>query len=264
MARPVIKWAGGKTALLPELMARVPASFGTYYEPFAGGAALFFALKHKNSVLSDANMDLMMMYRALAKSASWVCEHLEALSRVHCKEHYLAARQQWNIGRGTERERAALFIYLNKTCFNGLWRVNRKGEFNVPFGSRKFFPDREAIIAAGERLATATLRTASFERVITFANAGDLVYLDPPYDREASTSFTSYTPGGFDAVQQRRLATIARDLVRRGCYVILSNSDTPLIRELYRDFTIETVMNRRSVGARANSRGTVAELLITS
>lgn len=264
-ARPIVKWAGGKTALLPELLARVPDSFDTYYEPFAGGAALFFALAPRVAVLSDANADLIAMYRAVATSPEAVIRRLADHKRRHSRRHYYLTRDRWNGGRSsTLPQRSAAFIYLNKTCFNGLWRVNRAGEFNVPMGryTNPTICDAEAIRAAAPLLYRAGTRVLDFRRSVVDAVRGDFLYIDPPYHAVIPTSFTRYAAQDFGPEEQISLADTVNGLVKRGCKVLLSNSDTPLIRSLYRRYRIDRVMCRRSVNSNAKKRGPVAEVLV--
>lgn len=266
-AGPCIKWAGGKTKLLPELLARVPAQFGRYYEPFAGGAALFFGLAPERAVISDSNADLINMYRALVYDVEAIIDRLEAHRADHCEEHYYHVRRHWKEPAIGPLERAAAFIYLNRTCFNGLWRVNRAGVFNVPMG-RYVGPlscVSDKLRAAAPHMARATLRCGDFRSTVSDATAGDFIYFDPPYDPvNATSNFTSYIAGSFGPDDQRALADTARALVARGCQVMLSNSDTPLIRSLYDGFTIDRVMCGRAINANGGRRGEVAELIITS
>lgn len=262
-----MKWPGGKSRLLPELLARLPPRWNRYYEPFAGGAALFFRLAPRDAVLGDLNAELIATYRGLAEGLPRVARHLSRYRDAHSPSHYYATRERWN----TQRARwdlpktAATFIYLNKTCFNGLWRVNRAGEFNVPLGRYTnppiYVPD--ALHAARDVLVRAELRAADYRVTLADAERGDLVYIDPPYHPVSATaSFTSYTRDAFNADDQRALAETARQLVARGCHVVLSNSDTPFIRELYADFRIDAVRCSRSINSVAERRGAVSELII--
>lgn len=265
-AHPVIKMVGGKARLLPELIARMPARFGRYYEPFAGGAALFFALAPERAVLSDANADLMGMYRALADDIDGVLRLIDAHRCAHgmaAGEHYYAVRERWNtrarlIGRAA---RAADFIYLNKTCFNGLWRVNRKGEMNVGWGKHDTFtPDVENLRAAATALARADLMTGDYRDFVFEAKRGDFCYLDPPYDE----TFTSYTTGGFTDIDQAELAHTVRCLVDRGVQVMASNADTPRIRALYAGMRIDVVQRPGTMSCDGAKRGKVDEVIITA
>lgn len=260
--KPIIKWVGGKTKLLPELISRLPERFERYYEPFAGGAALFFHLSPKNAVLGDLNQDLIAMYQALADGIDNVINELEYHNLAHCEAYYYKTRTRWNIERSTSTDRAAMFIYLNKTCFNGLWRVNRAGAFNASFGRYTDPPIcvPEALRAASTLLGQATLRYANYRITAGDADRGDFVYFDPPYD----ANFTSYTADGFGSEHQRELAETARMLVSRGCHVMLSNSDTSFIRSLYEDFQIDQVKCARSINSNATKRGQVDEVIIRS
>jgi DNA adenine methylase len=268
-AGPVVKWVGGKTKLLPELLARMPVRFGRYYEPFAGGAALFFRVAPERAVLADSNSDLIGLYTCLSGDVAGVIRRLEHHRASHSEAHYYATRTRWNDREASwvSADRAATFIYLNKTCFNGLWRVNRAGAFNVPIGRYTDPPIcvPQALHAAGALLARAVLRCADYRAAIADARRGDFVYFDPPYDPVAPTAnFTSYTTEAFGAGDQRALSDVARGLVGRGCRVMLSNSDTPFIRSLYKGFRIDRVKCSRAINSNAARRGEVDEVIITA
>lgn len=264
---PIVKWAGGKSRLLDELVARLPDRFGRYFEPFAGGAALFFRLAPASAVVADANEDLVNLYRVLASGVDDVIRWLADLRDRHSEAHYYETRDRWNAEREwwEPEERAAVFVYLNKTCFNGLWRVNRAGEFNVPIG-RYEHPsifNADALRAASKVLARAEILCCDYREAIAAAARGDLVYFDPPYDPVGETSnFASYTAGGFDARDQRALAGAFADLVERGCHVLLSNADTPFVRDLYARFRIDRVACSRAINSKATKRGEVDEVIV--
>lgn len=266
---PIVKWAGGKTKLLSELIARTPGGFRRYFEPFAGGAALFYRLAPRAAVLCDRNADLVNTYRCVAWQVDAVLRRLAHHQRKHDEAYYYQMRERWNRapGRDGDVDRAALFIYLNKTCYNGLWRVNSKGHFNVPAG-RYASPkvhDPSGLRAAAELLRRAELVAGHYADAVESAEAGDFVYFDPPYHPLSRTaSFTSYTAGDFGEDDQRQLAEVARALADRGCAVMLSNSDTPFIRELYRGWRIDAVTCPRAINSRASARGRVGEVLVTS
>ena len=268
VASPIVKWVGGKTKLLPELLARMPEQFNRYYEPFAGGAALFFRLAPKRAVLADSNPDLIGLYTAVANDVGAVIRRLQAHRDAHDEAHYYEMRSRWN-DRDHEwstPERAAAFIYLNKTCFNGLWRVNRAGLFNVPIGRYTDPPIcvPEALRAAQHVLSRAEIRRADYRTAVRDAKAGDFLYFDPPYDPVTTTAnFTSYTANAFGPDEQRALADTARELVARGCYVMLSNSDTPFMRSIYKGFRVDRVKCARAINSNAAKRGDVDELIIT-
>ena len=267
-ASPVVKWVGGKTKLLPELMARMPERYNRYYEPFAGGAALFFRLAPKRAVLADYNHDLVGLYTTIAKDVNAVIRRLEMHHKAHSETHYYQTRERWNdreVSWSTP-ERAAAFIYLNKTCFNGLWRVNRSGAFNVPIGRYTDPPIcvPEALRAAQQVLSRAEIRRADYREAVADAKAGDFLYFDPPYDPITPTAnFTSYTSNVFGPDQQQELADTARQLIAKGCYVMLSNSDTPFIRSIYKGLKIDRVKCARAINSNAAKRGDVDEVIIT-
>lgn len=264
-AGPIVKWVGGKSKLLGELLARVPR-FERYFEPFAGGAALFFRLAPTAAVLNDRNADLIATYRQVATDVEAVIRRLEIHRRHHGEKHYYSTRNRWNDPSvsWTPVDRAATFIYLNKTCYNGLWRVNRSGEFNVPIGRYTDPPicSPDALRAAARVLARAELRQGDYADAVRDAGKGDLVYFDPPYVPVTETSnFTSYTGDGFGADDQRALADLAHRLVARGCKVMLSNSDTPFTRGLYQGLRIDKVYCSRAINCNASKRGDVAEVI---
>ena len=270
MPRPFLKWVGGKGQLLDDLLARVTAAvpFGRYHEPFVGGGALFFELARqgqlgrKRAYLSDNNTNLMDTYRAVKDNVEEVIDLLIAHKARHSEEYYYLVR---STVPESLPERAARIIYLNKTCFNGLFRENSKGGFNVPFGRYKnpMICDAENLRACAETLKKATIETRPFETVLDHANPGDLVYFDPPYVPLSKTSsFTSYDKAGFGEEDQRRLAEMFTQLDRKGVHVLLSNSKTDLVDELYRDYMIEAVFATRSVNNRGDRRGKIAEALV--
>lgn len=267
-ASPIIKWVGGKTKLLPELQSRMPARFNRYYEPFAGGLALFFRVAPGRAVISDANADLIALYTAVATDVNAVIRRLQHHRDAHDERHYYAMRAKWNELHDSwgDAERAAAFIYLNKTCFNGLWRVNRAGDFNVPIGRYTDPPIcvPDALRAAHALLGRAELRQGDYRDAVADAERGDFVYFDPPYDPVTPTAnFTSYSAVGFGPDDQRALVETARALVARGCKVMLSNSDTPFIRSIYKGFKIATVKCPRAINSNAAKRGDVDEVIVT-
>src|SRR5437868_4621023 len=261
-AAPFLKWAGGKTSLLPELLKHVPARLRRYHEPFVGGGALFFAIGHRRSRLADDNAELVHCYRQVRDS---VYEVLDALARhVYQRPHFEAVRALDPL-RLSAAERAARFIYLNKTCFNGLWRVNRAGRFNVPFGRYKnpTFHDPGLLLRASRALRGVQIHRAPFEIALQRASPGEFVYLDPPYDPLSETaSFTSYTRNAFTWADQERLAAECTALDRRGVRFLLSNSATPRIRALYRGFEQRLVSAPRHISCKGDRRGRVDELLV--
>lgn len=268
---PVVKWVGGKTKLLPELRARVPKTFRRYYEPFLGGAAMFLDLEPEQATVGDMNAHLIETYLALACHAEGVIVALTSFKTQYeagGEDFYYQLRARWNAAefKDSIAHRVAAFITLNKTCYNGLWRVNRQGCFNVPAGDYKnptiFDPDH--LRAASRAFKKAELKIGDYKATTVEVGKGDFVYFDPPYDPINKTSnFTSYTKDGFGEEQQEQLAKHAVELQRRGAFVMLSNNDTPLIRNLYRGFTIETVRCTRSINSKGDKRGEINEVLIT-
>jgi len=266
---PVVKWAGGKTKLLDELLAHMPVNYRRYFEPFVGGGALFFRLAPDDAVLCDRNADLITTYRCLAWNVEAVIVRLAAHKRQHDDKHYYGVRDRFNQrdGRQSDIERAAAFIYLNKTCYNGLYRVNQGGGFNVPMGRYVDPPicDAERLRAASRLLQQADLRAGHYADAVDGARSGDLVYFDPPYHPVSDTAnFTSYTADCFGEQDQRELAAVTRVLDARGCTVLASNSDTPFIRGLYRGFRITRVSCARAINSNAASRGAVNEVIVSN
>ena len=261
--RPFLKWAGSKRQLMPALLPRVPSSYGTFFEPFVGAGALFFALCPPRAVLADTNARLVRTYRGIRDDVEGVIALLE--SYPHDKAFFYRMRDV-DIDARSDAEVAAWFIYLNKTGYNGLYRVNRANRFNVPFGrhNNPAICDKPKLRACARALAHAELVVADFEHAVRGATRGDFVYFDPPYiPLSATSSFTSYTSGGFGDADQRRLRDLALRLKRAGVSVLLSNSSAPLVRELYRaDFEVDEVPATRRVNSDATKRGAIAELII--
>jgi DNA adenine methylase len=264
--RPFLKWAGGKGQLLSELDKRLPDAFGAYHEPFMGGGALFFHLFGKGRLgdahLSDVNPVLVDTYLGVRDCADGVIAALG--THLNESEHFYAVR---SLDPATldHASRTARMIYLNRTCFNGLWRENSSGRFNVPFGRYRNpkICDPSNLRAVSRALARTSLECRGFESILDRARPGDLVYLDPPYDPlSATASFTAYSRSAFGEAEQRRLAGVFGTLAERGTFVILSNSDTPRIRDLYARFRIDPVQVSRSINSRADRRGPVGEVIV--
>ena len=233
-AKPILKWAGGKTQLLNDLLPKVPSSYGRYIEPFFGGGALFFSLQPKNAIIADSNPELINMYRQVADHVDDVIQHLEQYENT--KERFYAVRsQRWEVL--PKAEAAARTIFLNKTCFNGLYRVNKKGEFNVPYGryANPKICDQDALYAASVALKKAEILCGDYFLVLEhYAQEGDFIFLDPPYLPVSEYSdFKRYTKEQFYEEDHVELAKIIMRLHERGCYVILTNSNHPLVHELY-------------------------------
>ncbi len=277
--KPVLKWAGGKRQLLEPILSFVERSFPEriekYYEPFAGGAAVFFSLagrqKFNHAKLTDMNADLIRVYIELRDNADAVIAELEKLAALELsKETYYQVREKVRAKRpGKDAARAARLIYLNRTGYNGLYRVNSSGEFNVPYGSYKNprILDRPRLLAAAEALQDVELAVEDFESSCKKAKRGDFVYFDPPYVPVSKTaSFAAYHSVAFTSAEHARLAETFARLTKRGVKTLLSNSDTPETRALYREFDRHTVIVHatRAINSNATRRGTVPELLVHS
>ncbi len=282
-SKPFLKWAGGKAGLLDMLLPFVPKDFSAYFEPFVGGGALFFALQNqrffsanaphlkpiKKVVLSDKNAELINAYKAIQASPSEVLGELKTLQENHNKESFYTIR---NLDRSADFAsldcvfRAARFIYLNKTCFNGLCRYNSKGQFNTPMGSYtnpKIY-DEDLILNAHNALQGAEIKNTDFASVCGNAQKGDFVYFDPPYfPLNKTSSFVSYTDNFLES-EQIRLCETFKILESKGVKVLQSNSNTEFIRELYKDFELIEIKARRAINCKGDKRGEVSELLIRS
>ncbi len=263
VGRPFVKWAGGKRQLLPSLLKHAPPSPPRYFEPFIGGGALFFALRPRKAVLADVNERLIRTYKGVRDNVDEVIRLLRGYP--HTPTFFYRFRER-NVDGKSDAEVAAWFIYLNKTGFNGLYRVNRDNGFNVPFG-RYAHPnicDEPTLRACSEALAGTELLVKDFEAVVAKAKRGDFVYFDPPYVPLSTTSsFTSYTSSGFGEAEQTRLRDTAKRLKKRGVHVLLSNSSAPFVRYLYAEgFDLIEVSATRVVNSKATARGAIVELLI--
>lgn len=261
-AAPVLKWAGGKGQLLGALMPRLPARFTRYYEPFAGGAALFFALAPRKAVLCDTNAELVNVYTVVRDELPRLVRSLREYRYDKELFYEVRARRPEDLD---DVERAARFIYLNRTCFNGLYRVNRRGQFNVPFGryTNPRILDLPRLQKASRVLKEADVRLNDFSVVDEEAKRGDFVYFDPPYvPRNRTSSFTAYTAEAFDMQAQQRLGDLFSRLDKRGCKLMLSNSDTDAVHKLFKGFRIERVAATRNINSRASARGAIYEVIV--
>lgn len=261
-ALPFLKWAGGKRAIVPEIRVHMPNSFNNYYEPFVGGGAVFFAIEsiiQGKAFLSDINTELMITYKVVASKVEELIKELEIHQNKHSAEYYKKVRDD---SKSTDPVKvAARFIYLNKTCFNGLYRVNSGGKFNVPMGryANPTICDAENLRKASKVLQGASLDFGNFSNITGVSNK-DFIYCDPPYHQ----TFTDYIAGGFNDDKQKELKKFADICKGRGAYIMLSNSDTPFIRELYKDYYIYEVSAPRSINCKVEGRNNTVELLITS
>lgn len=267
--KPILRWVGGKARLAHYLERFVPRlqDSAVYFEPFLGAASLFLRIEPTRSVLGDANKSLVDLYKVIRRHPERVGEELANLVPMNSEEEYYSLRSEFNAALRDRARRAALFIYLNHTCFNGIWRVNRKGEFNVPFGRRPKpqFPSVEHLLCLAERLSAVDKLVAhDFAVTLRSAAEGDFVYLDPPYPPLNGTAFfTHYTANRFPLRAHERLAKLATDLSARGCRVLISNADTPRIRDLYSRFHLHRLSTNRFVASHGR-RYRVNDLVITN
>lgn len=272
--QPLVKWAGGKRQIMDKLLQFVPKKFKTYYEPFVGGGALLLELAPKHAVINDSNNDLMYVYKCLRNKRLFdkMVEFCKIHETNHSEEYYYYIR---NLDRHPHKYskqsisfKASRCLYLNKSCFNGLYRVNSKGYFNVPSGKYskvkcydennilelyKYFHKRRPVIL-----------NVDFEKAIKTAKAGDFIYFDPPYDTVNEQSFTSYTKDGFTKEEQTRLRDTIVKLTQKGVLVMTSNANTPFIQDLYKDFNIHIIEAKRMINSKGTGRGNVEEVIITN
>jgi DNA adenine methylase len=267
-AAPVLKWAGGKRQIVKQIVERLPERIATYYEPFVGGGAVFFELynqkRFERAVLGDKNPELVNVYRALQEDVTGVIRALKKLKEQHSEEHYYQVRA--TIPR-SETARAARVLYLNKTGFNGLYRVNRSGQFNVPFGryDEPKIVNEPRLRAAADALAHVEIVNEDFEVLAKKARPGDAVYFDPPYlPVSATAAFAEYYADPFGIDAHRRLARAFDSLSKRGVAAVLSNSDTPVTRGLFEKHQLQIVSVRRAINSVATRRGGVGEILVTA
>ena len=267
-AKPFVKWVGGKTQLLPELRSRIPGNFSRYFEPFVGGGALFFDLQPKLAILIDINKELTNTYKVIKYQTQELIVDLH--QHIYDREYYYRLR---NVDRTEEYaswsdvRRASRLIYLNKCCFNGLYRVNSKGQFNTPMGRYKNpkIVDETNLKACSQALASAEIINASFLEVEDQTNDRDFVYFDPPYaPLNATSNCTGYSQQGFDKQMQSSLKHLCDRLDAKGVRFMLSNSNAPLILDLYQNYKIELVYATRAINSQANKRGKILEAIVTN
>lgn len=260
---PFVKWAGGKRQLIKQIQERMPEKYNGYFEPFVGGGAVTFELKPNNALINDINMALVNTYKKIANSPR---EFLDIIGTLDSemwedgKAYYYAMREHYNdklMQNEMDCELAALFVFINKHCFNGLYRVNGKGLFNVPYNnSRRKSCDEKSIIRTSEYLRNIDILYGDFEKACENAGEGDFVFLDSPYAPLNPTSFESYTKEGFDVESHKRLANLYDELTKRGCYCMLTNHNTEFIYELYgnKGYRMDVVSAKRMINSDANNR----------
>lgn len=262
----MLKWAGGKSGLVPTIRRLMPPSYGRYIEPFAGGAALFFDIEPARALLNDSNTLLINAYHVVRHHLDELTARLRTF--VHTPDFYYGLRAALNSGRLDPVGSAAAFVAINKWGYNGLWRVNRRGECNVPFGdqSPESLINESVLRACQQALARASLLSDDFAIAECQALPGDWIYADPPYfPMPGTASFTQYSKSGFGRAEQERLASMLRRLAAKGVHWIASNSDTPEARELYAGFDIRSVSRSNSVSCKGSARGRrMPEILVLS
>ena len=255
--KPIIKWVGGKAGNWQAIKEMLPPTYNRYYEPFLGGGAVLLELNPKEAYVNDINSKLINMYIQIREDVEGVIEQLAFLDNMHetiadPKKYYQDVRFIFNKVKMKSVEQAARFIYLNKHCFNGLYRENSKGEFNVPFNGKltggSF--DAEHLREVSKQIHDVMFMNGDFEDCVYYADKEDFIFMDPPYDN----SFTDYTAAGFERDQQVRVANMFKKLSDKGCYCMLTNHDTPLIRDLYKDYNIKVIDVRRSINRNGNDR----------
>ena len=268
ICRPFVKWVGGKGAIVDQLIELLPHEYNRYFEPFVGGGAMFFAIRPKHAYLSDVNPELIASYKAVKHHVNELIEDLK--THVYDKEYYYAIRdadRSTDFENWSEIQRASRFIYLNKTCYNGLCRVNSRGQFNTPMGRYKDprIVDEKNLRACSKALRQARIARAPFQRVERLAESGDFVYFDPPYvPLNPTSNFTAFSRDGFSQHMQQELRDLCVRLDKRGVMFMLSNSSAPSVHELYRGFRVREILVGRPVNSQAGKRGKVAELVITN
>ena len=271
--KPFVKWAGGKRQVMNEIKKYIPENYNTYYEPFVGGGAVFFELAPKKAVLNDYNKELMNVFECIKDEIKFekMCNELNHHEANHSEEYYYdirnVDRDKNKFNRIADYKRAARTIYLNKACFNGLYRVNSKNEFNVPYGKKDKVNTYEGqnlgIVHCILNFNDIELISTDFEEAVKNAKKGDFIYFDPPYDSD-TTTFNSYTDGGFGKEEQIRLFNLFEQLDKKGCYIMLSNHNTKLIRDLYKNYNIHVIKAKRNINANGKKRGRVEEVIITN
>ena len=266
--KPFVKWVGGKTQLLPKLTSRIPDYFFRYFEPFIGGGALFFHLQPEQSTLIDINEELTNAYRVIKYKTDELIADLR--KHIYEKDYYYQIR---NVDRTKEYKhwsdvrRASRLVYLNRTCFNGLYRVNSRGEFNTPIGRYKNpkIVDEINLKACSQALQRAEIINSSFLEVEERVSSNDFVYFDPPYaPLNATSNFTGYSQKGFDNQMQLKLRDLCDRLNKKGVRFMVSNSNVPLILDLYQDYKIESIYASRAINSKGNKRGKIPEVIVTN
>ncbi len=276
--KPFIKWVGGKGKLISELRKFFPQNFDRYFEPFVGGGAVFYDIAQNSDLgflgINDVNKKLIITYQQIKTNPTKLISFLEKIEKDYKnkteeeqKDFFYFIRNKYNKDDLDELDVATYLIFLNKTCFNGMYRENSRGEYNVPFGDQKnpTICDRENLLAVSNCLKNAKITNLSFEESIKDCKKGDFIYFDPPYYPINETSkFTSYSKDSFSRDDQIKLRDVFRKLSEKGCFVMLSNSNTEFIKDLYKDFNINYICAARSINSKGSGRGKIKEVVITN
>lgn len=279
-AKPFVKWVGGKGKLVPELEKYFPKKFNRYFEPFVGGGALFYEVIQKNNIvfssINDINKKLIVTYKQIQQDPKKIISLLKnieneykKLSLEEQKEYFYTIRKKYNKESLDNITIAVYLIFLNKTCFNGMYRENSKGEYNIPFGDQKnpTICDEKNILAVSKCLKNTEINNLSFEEAVEKCKKGDYIYFDPPYyPINATSSFTSYSKNSFGPREQEKLRNVFIKLARKGCFVMLSNSNTDFIKEIYKEYKdyFKYIYATRSINSNGNKRGKILEIVITN
>lgn len=267
--KPFLKWAGGKRQLLQEILPKFPDTYDCYFEPFIGAGAVLFGVMPKKAVINDYNKDLITTYQVIKDEPEVLLGLLKKHQEMNSPEYFYSIRELDRNGmeykNSSSAEKAARTIYLNRTCFNGLYRVNSKGYFNVPYGKYKNpqIVNEEIIMSVSNYLNSneITIMCGDFAASSKSATPNDFIYFDPPYHTDTN-SFTAYQAGGFGEEEQIRLRDLFADFASKGIRCLLSNSDTAFIRDIYKDFKVETVYANRMINSKSEGRGKITEVLV--
>lgn len=273
--KPFLKWAGGKSRLASEIASFFPEQYNDYYEPFLGSGAIYFEIAPQHGILNDLNANLINTYETIKCNPRGLLKELAVIEMEYNgfngldgqSDYYYAVRERYNHKEMSDLEKAALFIFLNKAGWNGMYRENSVGEFNIPFGKRTRISicDKKNIMSVSKNIQKMKFTSLDYKEAVCGASEGDLVYFDPPYFPISKTaSFTDYQKAGFTERDQMELYDLAVALARKGCYVVISNSDCEKVEKLYKDFTIKKVKVSRTIGAKVSTRGTIYEIVALS
>jgi len=265
-AKPILKWAGGKTSLIPQLVKHFPTKFDRYIEPFLGGGAVFLGLPQQTlSLVNDVNSEITNFYEVVRDQPEKLMKALDEMGCQYSEKFYYHVRL---LKPRSALQKAARTLFLNKTCYNGLYRLNSKGQFNVPFGKRERLPrlyDSQNLLGVSRKLKKAVIWNSDFEKVIEEAGKGDFVYCDPPYEPLSSTSsFNAYTGKGFTKEDQVRLFEVCCRAATRGAKIAVSNSASPFVKKLFHDWELVSISCRRSINSKGDRRGLIQEVLAKS